>query len=469
MSDECISLVLEFTTKNLKKTLKKMSNMPDFVFILILMVTISFIECITDKNANGATFSPSEILDEKLEGCKKGKWGCLGLPAGCIQKDNCETLATYEANSSRDVTFSLIGKADITEYLAIGLSIDKDMDDDYVVSCHNDNERTAIDFTWNDNWKDGSWNDNWKIEEPAIVDDPRRVFALEHKLSDHWRYCKFNLLNGTFFVSQRSNSDRTGPLQLDQPYHLQLAKGKRNNGKLRYHGFANKIVSESALYLNSTKAQNGEDTNSDILVKVHGAMMVISWMFFADIGTFTAGYTRTKYPEHSGLYWFHIHQICMSITFSLTMVSALIMFIGRGLTPLSFEKISTNPHTLIGMIALSLTFIQPIMGYLRPDPHSSRRRYFNVIHRYNGYLTTCTAFMAILSASLLEEAKLQSEWGSSLIFVSGSFVGFYFLCHLFLRLVDLRGLTELVSMGYFMCIAGLFTFMIAFLFIIAVL
>ena len=28
-------------------------------------------------------------------------------------------------------------------------------------------------------------------------------------------------------VSQKSNSERTGPLQLDQPYHLQLAKGKR--------------------------------------------------------------------------------------------------------------------------------------------------------------------------------------------------------------------------------------------------
>ena len=447
----------------------KMGKTSDFVFILIIMVAIGYTESTTHKTTNGTSFKPSEILEEKLEGCKEGKWGCLGFPDGCNQADTCQMLATYHVNNSGDATFSLMGPSDMTEYLAIGLSIDENMGNDYVVSCHNDSVRFAIDFTWNDNWKDGSWNGNWKLEEPANVDGQKGVFALEHKLSYHWRYCKFNLLNGTFFISQRSNSDRTGPLQLDQPYHLQLAKGKRNNGKLRYHGFANKIVSESALYLNSTKAQNGEDTNSDILVKIHGAVMVISWMFFADIGTFTAGYTRTKYPEHSGLYWFHIHKICMSITFSLTMVSALIMFIGRGLTPLSFEKISTNPHTLIGMIALSLTFIQPLMGYLRPDPHSSRRRYFNVIHRYNGYLTTCTAFMAILSASLLEEAKLQSEWGSSLIFVSGSFVGFYFLCHLFLRLVDLRGLTELVSMGYFMCIAGLFTFMIAFLFIIAVL
>ena len=198
-------------------------------------------------------------------------------------------------------------------------------------------------------------------------------------------------------------------------------------------------------------------------------MMVISWMFFADIGTFTAGFVRTKYPEQSGLYWFHIHQVCMSITFILTMVSALMMFIGKGLAPLNIVKISTNPHTLIGLITLILTCIQPIMGFLRPDPFSSRRRKFNVIHRYNGYLTSCIAFMAILSASLLQEARLQSAYGDYLIYVSGSFVVFFFLCHLFLRLVKLRGLTEMVSTGYFMCIAGLFSFMITFLFIMVVL
>ena len=458
----------KFNSKDKKRQMTKMGKTSDFVFILIIMVAIGYTESTTHKTTNGTSFNPSEILEEKIEGCKEGKWGCLGFPDGCNQADTCQMLATYHVNNSGDATFSLMGPSDMTEYLAIGLSIDENMGNDYVVSCHNDGERFAIDFTWNDNWKDGSWNDNWKLEEPANVDGRKGVFVLEHKLSDHWRYCKFTLLNGTFFVSQRSNSDRIGPLRLDQPYHLQLAKGERNNGKLQYHG-SNKIVSESALYLNSKKSQNGEDTNSDILVKVHGAMMVISWMFFADIGTFTAGYTRTKYPEHSGLYWFHIHRACMSIACILTMVSALMMFIGKGLAPLNIVKISSNPHTLIGLITLILTCIQPIMGFFRPDPLSSRRRYFNVIHRYNGYLTSCIAFVAILSASLLQEAKLQSAYGDYLIYVSGSFVGFFFLCHLFLRLVELRGLTEMVSMGYFTCIAGLFSFMITFLFILVVL
>ena len=447
-----------------------MGKISDFVFILKIMVAIGYTESTTQKNTNGPSFNPSEILEEKLEGCKEGKWGCLGFPGGCNQTDTCQMLSTYQVNSSGDATFSLIGRSDMTEYLAIGLSKDKNMDNDYVVSCHNDNERTAIEFTWNDNWKvDFSWNDNWKVEKPAIANGPNGVFPVEHKLSDQWRYCKFNLLNGTYLVRQESNSVRVGPLRLDLPYYLQLAKGKRTKGKLQYH-YENKIISESALVLiNSTEPQSGEDTKSDILVKLHGSMMVISWMFFADIGTFTAGFVRTKYPEHSGLYWFHIHQVCMCTTCILTVVSALMMFIGKGLAPLNIVKISANPHTLIGLITLILTCVQPIMGFLRPDPFSSRRRKFNIIHRYNGYLTSCIAFMAILSASLLQEATLQSAYGDYLIYVSGSFVGFFFLCHLFLRLVKLRGLTEMVGMGYFMCIAGLFSFMITFLFIMIVL
>ena len=447
-----------------------MGKKSDFVFILMIMAEIGYTESTTHKNTNGTSLNPSEILEEKLEGCKEGKWGCLGFPSGCNQTDTCQMLATYHVTSSGDATFSLIGPSDMTEYLAIGLSKDKNMGNDYVVSCHNDNERTAIDFTWNDNWKAESWNDNWKVEESVVANGPNGVFAEEHKLSDQWRYCKFTLLNGTYLVRQKNNSVRIGPLQLDQPYYLQLAKGEETDGELQWHGYNNKIISESALVLiNSTRPQNSEDTKTDILVKLHGSMMVISWMFFADIGTFTAGFVRTKYPEHSGLYWFHIHQVCMSITFILTMVSALMMFIGKGLAPLNIVKISTNPHTLIGVITLIFTCIQPIMGFFRPDPFSSRRRKFNVIHRYNGYLTSCIAFVAILSASLLQEAKLQSAYGDYLIYVSGSFVGFFFLCHLFLRLVRLRGLTEMVSMGYFMCIAGLFSFMVTFLLIMVVL
>ena len=446
-----------------------MGKKSDFAFIWMIMVAIGYTESTTHKNTNGTSLNPSEILEEKLEGCKEGKWGCLGFPGGCNQTDTCQMFVTYHGNSSGDATFSLMGPSDMTEYLSIGLSKDKNMGNDYVVSCHNDKERTAIDLTWNSNWKAEGWNDNWKVEKPVVANGRNGVFAVEHKLSDHWRYCKFTLLNGTYLVQQKNHSVRIGPLQLDQPYYLQLAKGKVANGKLQYH-YGNKIISESALVLiNSTKPQFGEDTKSDILVKLHGSMMVISWMFFADIGTFTAGFVRTKYPEQSGLYWFHIHQVCMSITFILTMVSALIMFIGKGLAPLNIVKISSNPHTLIGLITLILTCIQPSMGFFRPDPLSSRRRYFNVIHRYNGYLTSCIAFVAILSASLLQEAKLQSAYGDYLIYVSGSFVGFFFLCHLFLRLVELRGLTEMVSMGYFTCIAGLFSFMITFLFILVVL
>ena len=54
----------------------------------------------------------------------------------------------------------------------------------------------------------------------------------------------------------------------------------------------------------------------------------------------------------------------MSITWLLSMISVLIMFVGVGFSPLRAEKLAVNPHAVIGLIAICLTFIQPTLDLI---------------------------------------------------------------------------------------------------------
>ena len=209
------------------------------------MVTFNFNEGIEDTNINRINPIASDILDRKLEGCLKRQWGCLGLPSGCIQTQNCKMLATYHAaKGSGDVTFSLTGKVDIKEYLAIGLSTDDKMGDDGVVFCYNEHPNVGMSWNWKGSYGPGS----------TIIDNKNVILKnTYHTYVDHWLFCEFTLMKETRIIipTQGRKSMRTEYIDLDQPYYLQLANGGIANGRLGYHGSNNKITTQEEIYLDS--------------------------------------------------------------------------------------------------------------------------------------------------------------------------------------------------------------------------
>ena len=120
---------------------------------------------------------------------------------------------------------------------------------------------------------------------------------------------------------------------------------------------------------------------------------------------------------------------------------------------------------LLTILALILTFVQPIMGYFRPDPYTEvrKRKMFRWVHKSVGYLTTILSLIAIVLASIFKHLLIDYAY-----IVSGSFVAFAFAGHVFLRLVKQRGLTDGVTFGYVLGIMGIFTFMLAFLIVIII-
>ena len=152
----------------------------------------------------------------------------------------------------------------------------------------------------------------------------------------------------------------------------------------------------------------------------------------------------------------------MSVTWVLSVSSVLVMFIGTGFGAFVPERLIRNPHAAVGAAAIIFTFIQPIMGFLRPAPYSKKRRAFNIIHAVIGYLATPLSLIAIMLATTFEEEFLMKQ----AIFIAGCFVVLWCCGHAFLKAVKQRGKTDGVTIGYFLGIGGFFSFMIAFLIII---
>jgi hypothetical protein len=180
-----------------------------------------------------------------------------------------------------------------------------------------------------------------------------------------------------------------------------------------------------------------EDVASDetgkTIIRVHGSLMVIAWMLFACIGTFTSRYMFHGFPENAGFYWFEIHQVCMSLTWILSIVSVLVQFVGLGSDPLLSEgRLEKNPHAFIGMVAIMLMFIQPFIGYLRPPPTSRKRPIFNRIHHFIGSTAALLSLLAIVSATFWGHSELSQE---AQLFSLG-FLAYYVLCHIAMTIAN---------------------------------
>ena len=67
-----------------------------------------------------------------------------------------------------------------------------------------------------------------------------------------------------------------------------------------------------------------------------------------------------------------------------TIAGVVIVFLDLGRWPYSFMFIMSNPHPVLGLATLALTFIQPLMAACRPHEASPLRWIFNWSHWFIG-------------------------------------------------------------------------------------
>ena len=143
---------------------------------------------------------------------------------------------------------------------------------------------------------------------------------------------------------------------------------------------------------------------SNKLLYVHGVCMTLAWIFFASSGIITARYLKKTWVGHqickkdvwftvrsftSSQSWFYQRSPILTKSFwSCPQVHRTFMMIAWALTIIGFFCIFAyenwefriEPHYLVGIVAVSLCFIQPFMAAVRPHPGDPYRPIFNWAH-----------------------------------------------------------------------------------------
>jgi hypothetical protein len=119
-------------------------------------------------------------------------------------------------------------------------------------------------------------------------------------------------------------------------------------------------------------------------------------------------------------------QICMASTWALSLASLILMWVEKGVEPLSWASVEKNGHAAVGMAAYVLAFIQPFMAFFRPHPDNKNRPIFNVAHLSVGMSAILLSFVAIGLATKFPTLKLEN--GRYLLAAFAAFyVGFHAL------------------------------------------
>ena len=197
----------------------------------------------------------------------------------------------------------------------------------------------------------------------------------------------------------------------------------------------------------STTTSPSLDDVSNIY-KVHGSLMTVAWLLFASNGILTTRHGKDMFSNwtcsNGNLIWYGIHQVCMILTWCLCIFSVVIMFIQNGFDALKKEKITENPHSLIGIITTILLFFQPCITCFGLSRQSDFGSWLKLLHSFIDIACIILSCCAMLFATELEKANLDSP-SKTVIYV---FMGLLFACDQIILMAKKNNLISLAKTVY---------------------
>ncbi|XP_041659554.1 putative ferric-chelate reductase 1 [Cheilinus undulatus] len=324
------------------------------------------------------------------KGCGESK-SCLLDPPGCNpEEDSFCFFLSMTAEGAKSVMFELSGPAE--GYIAFALSRDTWMGNDDAYMCVKEGDRVSVSAATlcgrtepEDESKSGLSSVSWRLADGAIQ-------------------CRFSRL-------VRLANQESARFNLDRDYYLFLANGGTQDGQLFQHSRQPLISTQSKLITGPPEVLRG--SRAPILMKMHGALMMLAWMLTGSVGTFIANFFKLDWQNRSLLgqkVWFQVHRGLMMLTVALTITSFCLPFFYRR----GWSK-GAGVHPYLGHTVLALSLIQPIMAAVRPPPDSDRRFIFNWAHFGFGtaaeVLAVITMFMGMRQSSLL----LPQPWATHVL------------------------------------------------------
>ncbi|XP_046657704.1 putative ferric-chelate reductase 1 homolog isoform X2 [Daphnia pulicaria] len=351
----------------------------------------------------------SAQLPSVYMGCGDVK-GCFGLGGTCVQEGSCSAMVTYAVKGQRYEFELWATNTPPNSYVAVAFSNDNLMGDDSVSECTLVNGRVNAYMSYNEG------KSNTRLRDPT-----NGLKLIEGKYSDGNLYCRFER-QAQFVIGDKH-------FDMAKDYLLFLARGPASDNGISYHD-RQKTVSSRTVRLAETGAVGA---NRGTLVKLHGAFMVAAWMFAASCGILFARYFRLTWVGKQFMgkdLWFVSHRMLMVITWILTVIAFILIFIELG--GWTSLPVTTNPHAVIGVVTTVLAFIQPFMAYFRPHPGTPKRFIFNWAHWLVGNSSHILGIVCIFLAVDLDKAAIP-YWVNWLLV---SYVAVHAATHLVLSLAQ---------------------------------
>lgn len=348
----------------------------------------------------------ASTADPFYDDCGKIKT-CLGLPDGCIKDRSCRSMTSVHVRG--DIYEFEVKSGQSNEkpaYVAVGISEDDKMGDDFVMECIPENNKVQLYSSWT------TGNPNYGLSRDGVPQDQARLTRGSYV--NGTIYCKIEKTAVSYIRGRKLDL-------INNKYHILVASGtKLKPSSAGYHDIG-RLASAQPISLAIVQNLSGAST---LLLRLHGSFMIAAWIGTTSLGIVLARYFKQTWVGSQTCgkdQWFAWHRMCMVTTWSLTMAAFVIIFVEIG--GWSAEK---NPHAILGVITTVLCFFQPIGALFRPAPNAKNRPIFNWAHWLGGNLAHILAVVTIFFAVKLAKAELP-EW---MDWILVAYVAFHVIMHL---------------------------------------
>lgn len=349
----------------------------------------------------------------------------LTMPSGCGSSigcySACDGACTFvvtwqDTGSNVDFTLSrTLPSGNTDQWIAIGLSSDQSMGSDSVTECVTNGNTVLVRKSYN------------------VGDSNTLLGNFTEGLTKYNGSVKDGVLSCTFTQSKTSSNPKIYDLNAD--WHLLVAYGKAADGIKYQHSLSPRpFASSDKVDFQATASLSG--SAKEVVVKAHGSLMVIAWVFCASMGIVLARHYKPMWPNSQMLgekVWFTLHRVFM-VTALLTCVAAFILiFVDvREWSELAGHSNWQKAHPYLGVIVTFCVVLNPIMALFRPHPDHPRRYIFSWAHWGVGTLAQVLSGLALILGVTLARSSVPFYC----VWVLVAWVVYQMLIELLLEILD---------------------------------
>lgn len=277
---------------------------------------------------------------------------------GCYQSSNHDTF--FWSISGDNLYINITAKVTEDEWIALGLSDDTRMGNDDVVAVYK--------------------NMSTQLFSAASLLDPQHYSSTVFQKVDSILSSSASYKEGVVTANITKSIALSYPFKTlnSTPIYLFFGRGKIRHNKPGYplHEHRhNPFCSDKPVSLFKDKRYCITETHK--LLKLHGILMVVAWLYLTPLAVYIARYGKDFFERPS--FWFLMHKWGSILSGVVVIVSVVLAFVA--LQTFEFEL-----HQIIGIVVLLLLLFHVVLAFFRPAPDTSYRRAWEIIHRITAFL-----------------------------------------------------------------------------------